>query len=268
MRCLRAALVLAAAAPAACDRNASPSAGAGDGSPRRVLFVTWDTTRADHVGAYGGAARTPRFDELAKRGVLYEHAEACAPITLPSHASMLTGVLPREHGARDNAIFQLAGAARLLPEALKEQGFKTGAFVAAYVLDPKFGLAQGFDVYDAPDASAASQSWSVVERPAGAVADAAIRWIDALRPDDRFFLWVHFYDPHEPLAPADEHARAGVSPYDLEIERCDRELGRLLDHLRGRGLDRGLITAVTADHGESLGEHGERTHGVFLYEST
>jgi arylsulfatase A-like enzyme len=190
------------------------------------------------------------------------------PLTLPAHVSLLTGTYPCAHGVRDNAIFEVAPAARLLSEVFHDAGFKTGAFVGCYVLDPKFGLTQGFDIYDAPVATRAGTTWGVVERPAAQVADAAISFLDGLVPADPFFAWVHFYDPHFPHVAPPDLDREGEDPYDLEIEDCDRELRRILERLRARGLDSGLTIAVTSDHGEAFEEHGELTHGVFLYEAT
>jgi arylsulfatase A-like enzyme len=252
--------------------TATPPSPAVAKPPPRVLLVTLDTTRRDHLGCYGyGAARTPGLDALAARGVVYDDAWCCAPITLASHTTILSGVLPCAHGVRENGAFTVAKDARLVSEVLHDAGFKTGAFVGAFVLDAKFGLDQGFDVYDQSDASKTGAIWHVADRPAGEVAEATLRFVDTLKSDDPFFLWVHFYDPHSPYAPPAEFARttdAEVVRYDGEIAYCDQQLRRVLDHLRERKLDEGLVVAVTADHGEALGEHGEKTHGVFLYDGT
>jgi arylsulfatase A-like enzyme len=241
----------------------------GDEPAKSVLFVTWDTTRADRVGCYGWKnATTPTLDGLAARGVLYERAWSAAPITLPSHTTMFTGVYPCAHGVRDNAAFHVAPSARLLAEALRDAGFKTAAFVGSFILDPKFGLDQGFDVYDAPDASTEGLGWSVIERPAGVVADAALKWIDQRKSDERLFLWVHFYDPHSPHECDPKSLAPGQDAYDGEIAECDRQLARILDRLHTRGLDERLLTIVASDHGESHGEHGEATHACFLYDAT
>ncbi len=242
---------------------------AQDDPPARLLLVTLDTTRADRVGCYGcAAARTPTIDALAARGVLYEQAWSSAPVTLSAHATILTGVYPCAHGVRENGAFELAPSARLLSEALKESGFRTGAFVASFVLDPRFGLDQGFDVYDAPGSAERGGLFGQAERPASAVADAALRFVDSLGARDRFFLWVHFYDAHHPYQPPAEFAESGLDPYDGEIAACDAALRRVVDGLRQRGLDEGLVVAVVGDHGESLGEHGEKHHGTFVYEAT
>ena len=260
---------VAAALVAAASCAPEPPRAAPGGAPPRVLLVTWDTTRADRIGCYGREqARTPGLDELAARGVRYANAWTVAPITLPAHATILTGVLPCAHGVRDNGIFQVGAEASLLSEVLQRAGWRTAAFVGSFILDGKFGLAQGFDVYDAPDASSVGVGWSVIERPAPAVADAALAFIDTLSAADRFFLWVHFYDPHSPHEVPPGFAQPGEDDYDAEIALCDRELRRILERLRARRLDDGLLTIVTADHGESLGDHGEPTHGHFVYDST
>ncbi len=236
---------------------------------KSLLLFTWDTTRADRIGAYGSkSARTPGFDALAGRGVLYEHAYAPAPVTLPSHTSILTGVYPSAHGVRDNAIFRVDATARLFSEVLHDAGFKTGAFVGTFILDAKFGLNQGFDAYEAPDPSQVGLGWNVIERPAPMVTESALRFIDTLKPDQRFFLWVHYYDPHAPHEALPGELQPGCDDYDAEIARCDLQARRILDRLQARGLTDGLLTVITADHGESHGDHGELTHGNFLYDAT
>lgn len=247
------------------------SAGCGGEPPaagpaQDVLLVTFDTTRADRLGPWGGSASTPVLDRLARAGVVFERAIAPAPITLPSHASLLTGLPPSVHGVRDNAIFALGPEARLVSEVFSEAGFRTGAFVASFVLAPRFGLDQGFDVYRAPPAPSTAQAGSA-ERPAAAVVDEALAWIDAIGPGERFFAWVHFMDPHFPYAPPEAFAGEG-HPYDGEIAYADAELGRLLEGIETGRTARRLLVAVTADHGEGLGDHGEESHGFFLYQST
>jgi arylsulfatase A-like enzyme len=255
-------LLLLAGGLAACAPDA-----ARDGSPS-LLLVTLDTTRADRIGAYGYAgAHTPTLDRLAREGVLFERAIAPTPLTLPSHASLLTGVDPQTHGVRSNALFALAPDARTLAEVLAERGLRTAAFVGSDVLGARFGLDQGFETYDAPRGGVAAGS-AGLERSAREVVDSASRWLDSLGPEERFFLWVHFFDPHrEWIAPEPWAGRLG-DPYDAEIAFADAQLSRLLGEIGRRGLGGDLVVAVTADHGESLGEHGEWTHGVFLYQST
>lgn len=251
----------------------SAAAGTVEGSTveasRSLLLFTWDTTRADRIGAYGHrAARTPGFDGLAARGVVYERAYAAAPVTLPSHTTILTGVYPCAHGVRDNALFEVGGGAKLLSEVLHDSGFRTGAFVATFILDAKFGLAQGFDVYQAPDPSRDGLGWSPIELDASQVTEGALRFIDTLKPGERFFLWVHYYDPHAPHHSMPGERQDGQDDYDAEIARCDAHSRHILERLHSRGLDDGLLTVITADHGESHDEHGEPAHGHFVYDST
>jgi arylsulfatase A-like enzyme len=246
---------------AGCTRQ-----GAG---PPSILLVTLDTTRADRIGAYGrDGARTPTLDRLARQGILFERAIAPTPITLPSHASILTGVYPTAHGVRDNGVFRLAPEARLVSEVLAERGWRSAAFVGSFVLHPRFGLDQGFEVYQAPQPAREPLRDLYVERPADAVVDDALAWLAELGADERFFVWVHFFDPHMPYEPPPAWRRPSVHPYDGEIAFCDAQLGRLLDVLEESGRARNLLVAVTADHGESLGQHGEETHGIFIYQAT
>lgn len=240
-----------------------------DGPAKSLLLVTLDTTRHDRLGCYGFAtARTPFLDSMARNGIVYENAWCAAPITLSSHTTILSGTYPCAHGVRENGAFRVSPNARLMSEVLQENGFRTGAFVGTFILDSKFGLNQGFEVYDAPDASKVSQKWSVTERPAGEVGDAALRYIDTLKPEQRWFLWVHFYDPHYPHVPDPEFVYEGGTPYDAEIRGCDAQLERIVLRLAERGLAQRMVMAVTADHGESLDEHGEESHGIFVYDAT
>jgi choline-sulfatase len=237
-----------------------------DGRPN-VLLVTIDTLRADRVGAYGARdVGTPTLDLLAARGVLFEQAMAAVPLTLPSHASILTGQYPPSHGVRHNAIFRLSDEAETLAEAFRAAGYATGAVVGAAVLDPSFGLTQGFDHYDAEYPEDRASSGGFFERPAQAVTDAALAWLR--ENDDRFFLWVHYYDPHASYHPPEPFkGRFRGRPYDGEVAYTDRELGRLLRELETSGALADTVVAVTADHGEGLGEHGESTHIYLIYDS-
>ena len=236
----------------------------------RVLLVTIDTLRADHVGAYGAkGAHTPTLDALAQGGVRFDTAISPVPLTLPSHSTLMTGLDPDRHGVRHNAVFSLAPEIPTLAERMREAGFGTAAFVGAFVLDHRFGLARGFDSYD--DRIGERRSGSAVvgfaERNAGAVVDAFLGWLaDA---PDHFFAWVHVYDPH-----ADYDPPAGFSLgfserlYDGEIAYVDAQLGRLFEGLGRRFDPAGTLIIVTADHGESLGEHGESAHSYSLYDAT
>jgi arylsulfatase A-like enzyme len=168
---------------------------------------------------------------------------------------------------RDNSLFELGGEATLVSELLRSSGFRTGAFVGSYVLDARFGLAQGFEVYSGPEAGRRSED-PYAERPADEVVDAAGEWLAGVEPWERFFAWVHVFDPHRPFAPPPPWRARYADPYDGEIAFCDAQLGRLLALLEARGRLASLRVLVTADHGESLGEHGEESHGVFVYQST
>lgn len=235
-----------------------------------VVLITIDTLRADHVGAYGDRdAATPVLDELAARGVRFVHAVAHVPLTLPSHASLLTGLTPLAHGVRNNSGSLLGPTIPTLAEQFRAAGYRTAAFVSGFPLHRRFGLARGFDVYDdrflrSDDPTRAPYD----ERRADRTLAAAIAWVrqsqeQGTRP---FLVWIHFFDPHAPYEPPEPYrTRFSDRPYDGEIAFVDEQIGRLLD---SGLLGRNTIVAVTSDHGEGLGEHGEPTHGVFIYEST
>lgn len=243
-------------------RATAPARGAS------VLLVTVDTLRADRVGAYGSrAGATPHLDALAAAGTLFEEARSPVPLTLPAHATLLSGLEPPRHGARDNGLYVVADDVPTLATLLKPRGYATGAFVGAYVLDRRFGLARGFDHYDdALDRRAREGSTLEAERRCDVVAASARAWL-ATAPTP-FFAWAHFYDPHAPYdPPADLAPRFPGAPYDAEVAAADRCLGAVLSAARARAGD-ALVVAVAADHGEALGEHGERTHGFFVYDAT
>lgn len=235
-----------------------------------VLLVTFDTTRADRIGVYGRAeARTDTLAALADRGLLFERAWAPAPMTLPSHTSMLTGVYPSAHGVHLNAVQRVAEQSVLVSEVLSERGYRTAACVGSFVLDGKFGLDQGFEHYSAPSASELSgSSANRRERPADEVVDEALAWTATVAANEPFFLWIHFNDPHAPFEPPEPYRSQLADAYDGEIAFCDAQLGRLLAGLSTAGRGDDLLIVVTSDHGESLGEHGERSHGLFVYEAT
>ena len=238
---------------------------------RSVLLVTFDTTRADRLGCYGHPnAATPVVDALAERGVRFERAYAPVPITLPSHASLLTGSYPPTHGVRDNGLFVLGGEAETLAEAFRRAGHRTAAFVSAFPLFDEFGLDQGFEVYDdAVDAGAPASPGHMQERSATGTVDAARTWLESLASDESFFLWLHLFDPHEPHHAPERFLRAaGGDPYQAEIAWADAEVGRLLDRIAALGRTDSTVVAVTADHGEAFGEHGEETHAILLYDGT
>ncbi len=238
-----------------------------------VVIITFDTTRADHLGTYGFAlAHTPTIDRLAAEGVRFDNAEATAPITAVSHSSIMTGLLPPAHGVRDNGSFALSEDAVTLAERFKQAGYETRAFVSAVVLSQRYRLDQGFDSYD-------DDLWNekepklfmIRDRPARETINRALDWYDHRTGKDGnapFFLWVHLFDPHEPHNPPGWTLPFSASPYDAEIASADRELGRLIDALRDSGELDNTVFVFTADHGESLGEHNEKTHAIFIYRST
>lgn len=246
-------------------RSAVLAPGAMAGS--NVLLITIDTLRVDRVGAYGGGALTPTIDALAADGVKFERAYAHAAMTLPSHASILTGRRPPSHQVRNNGTYRLPAGEMTLAERLTAAGYHAGAFVGSFVLDSRFGLNQGFGIYDeVRGQERAPLDFRFVDRPAGQVLDRAERWIlSGPVLGQRWFAWIHLFDPHTPYAAPEKLV---ADPYENEIAYLDRELGRFLASLRRAGaLDRTLIV-VTADHGEALGDHDERTHGLFAYDST
>jgi len=249
---------------AACSRTTPPPAAPSTGS-LDVVLVTVDTLRADATGFSGnGRVKTPSMDRLAARGRVFSRAHAHNVVTLPSHTNILTGLLPFQHGVRDNAGMTVPPSVETVATRLKRLGYTTGAFVAAFPLDRRFGLARGFDVYDdrygkGSDAS----SFRLAERPGTEVVAAARAWFDAEPPGKRF-LWVHLFEPHAPYAPPPPfHATYRDAPYLGEVAATDAALAPLLD-----GLTAPALVILTSDHGESLGEHGEATHGLFAYEAT
>jgi choline-sulfatase len=262
----RATSLLTLALFPACTQPTPPAA-------RNLVLITIDTLRADHVGAYGYApARTPALDSLA-HGVRFDRAYAAAPITLPSHATILTGRYPPGHGARDNGI-RMSPTVPTLATELAARGFKTAAFVAAFPLDHQFGLNRGFDVYSdhlPRDASGHQAN----ERPASQVIDEAIAWLRSLPglpprpglpapPAPRFFLWVHLFEPHAPYGT--DTRRPVLDRYDEEIATADREIARLLTALDRHSAETLIVAA--GDHGEAFGEHGEYAHSIFVYDTT
>jgi arylsulfatase A-like enzyme/Flp pilus assembly protein TadD len=236
-----------------------------------LVVVTLDTARADRLGCYGFRdVETPNIDALAREAVVFDHATATVPLTFPSHSSMFTGLVPPHHGVRDNGGFFLDEAKTTLAERLKQAGFATGAFVAAWVLESKWGLAQGFDTYsDQFDLSKYKVvSLGTVQKPGDEVMSDALAWLETVK-SRRFFAWVHLYDPHTPYDPPEPFAsRYPKQPYLGEIAYTDHVVGRLTTWLRQQGLLERTVVVLTADHGESLGDHGEATHAYFVYDAT
>jgi arylsulfatase A-like enzyme/Tfp pilus assembly protein PilF len=241
-----------------------------DRTSLNLVVITLDTTRADRLGPYGYQnAGTPNLDALAQEGVLFEHASTSAPITLPAHSSLFTGRFPPQHGVRDNGGYFLNDKEQTLAETLKARGYATAGFIAAYVLDSKWGIAQGFDTYfDDFDLSKYKVfSMGAIQRPGNEVVDHALPWIDQHRSAP-FFAWVHLYDAHAPYSPPEPfRSRYPNEPYQGEIAFADSQIGRIVQHLRELDvLDRTIIVVI-GDHGESLNDHGEEGHGFFVYES-
>jgi arylsulfatase A-like enzyme len=260
-----------------------------------LLVVTLDTTRADHLSCYGYARDTsPRLARLASEGVRFTLSYAAASTTLPSHVSLFTGAAPIAHGVVKNGL-ALAPGAQTLAVRMRAAGAQTGAIVSSFVLDRRFGLDQGFDHYE-DDFTREGSSYQVdkwrgfetngaFDRRANLTTDRAIRWLEARDPSRPFFLWVHYFDPHDPYVPPEPWKsrfahpadsapslaealtrRDVVDAYDGEIAFTDDEVGRLLDHLAALGLDRDTLVVVTADHGEGLGQHGVIGHAINVYE--
>jgi len=236
-----------------------------------VVLITLDTLRADHLGAYGSTdVRTPNLDQLAREGVVFEQAMTSAPLTLPAHSSILTGQFPPRHGVRDNGGFFLGPEQVTMAEVLSNQGFKTGATVAAFVLDSKWGLDQGFATYqdDFDLTNVKAMSLASVKRPGNEVVDLALKWMEGVA-DQRFFSWLHLYDPHAPYeSPEPYRSEYRGHPYRGAIAFTDAQVGRVLTFLKDRGIADRTIVIISGDHGEGLGEHGEETHGFFVYESS
>ena len=257
----RGVVVLVLCVAAACRGTSTPPPPSV--AARNLLIITIDTLRADHVGAYGDrAAQTPAIDALAARGTLFEHAFAPTPVTLPSHASLMTGRYPAGHGARHNGM-RLDLAVPTLAERLASAGFATAGFVGAFPLDRRFGLIKGFQTYgDRMPRTADGRPAN--ERAGREVVDEAITWLTR-RGDQRFFLWVHLFEPH---APYGDVRRGGSTDarYREDIAEADRQVARLLAALGDRAAS--TVIVLAADHGEAFGEHGEISHSVFVYDTT
>jgi arylsulfatase A-like enzyme/tetratricopeptide (TPR) repeat protein len=238
-----------------------------------VVLITLDTTRADHLGCYGYAqARTPSLDALARDGVLFAQAASTAPLTQPAHSSIMTGMYPTFHGVRINGNTALSREQKTIAEVLLEKGYQTGAFIGAFVLDGRWGLNQGFQVYDDRFDLEKHKHLDLgsVQRPANQVVDAALAWLEG-RQQGPFLAWIHLYDPHTPYEPPEpflsEYGPRGMAAlYDGEIAFTDQQVGRVVSWLQANGLDKKTVVVIIGDHGEGLGSHGEGTHGYFVYD--
>jgi arylsulfatase A-like enzyme/Tfp pilus assembly protein PilF len=255
-------------------------AGCSRDEPRwNVVLVTFDTTRADRIGSYGNdRIQTPTLDGLAAEGIRFANAVSVAPITAPSHSTILTGLYPTAHGFRDNGLFVLDDRIVTLAEILRQQGFATAAAVGAFPVVSRFGFDQGFDLFDdhltgmyedyLGNRTVPKEDLFFDERRAAQVNEAVLPWLEQ-RGEEPFFLWLHYFDPHQPFEPPPPYNQLYADDlYNGEIAYADSRLGHLLDQLRRLGsLDRTLIV-MTADHGEGLGEHDELTHAILAYDST
>ena len=257
----RHAVLLACASVAACR-----SSSVGPYPDASVVLVSIDTLRADRLPLYGymkGA--TPKLDALAREGIVFEHVYSHCPLTLPAHASLFTGLLPPHHGVRDNLGFSLAKDKRTLASRFHAAGFTTGAAVSAYVIRAATGIAQGFDTYDdALPLGASQETLGAQQRDGAQSVSSLLGWIEQRPPSARFFAFLHLYEPHAPYVPPASY-RYLADPYDGEVAYADELVGRLVERLREGGRLGRLILAVTGDHGEGLGDHGEQEHGFFLY---
>ena len=232
------------------------------------LLITIDTLRADRLSSYGARlVQTPSIDALARKGILFSRAFAHTTTTLPSHTNILLGLTPPFHGVHDNVNFILDPAFVTAAELAKSAGYATAAFVGSYSLDSRFGLNQGFDLYDDDYGNQDFRNPHYVERRADAVVGRALAWLQDRKAP--WFLWVHCFDPHVPYDPPEPFKTQYKNhSYEGEIAFTDSELGRLFDHLEKNGLYESTLVVLTSDHGESLGEHGEETHGYFAYNTT
>lgn len=244
-----------------------------DSSPKQkglnLLLISIDTIRPDRISCYSPKyLQTPHIDALAAKGVLFERAIAHNPLTLPSHVNILVGTTPLHHSVHENSMSILAEDFFTLAEYLKEKGYSTGAFVAAFSLDSRFGLSQGFDVYDESYPSKAPTEFTThQERNASQVIQAALGWLE--KQNSKWFSFIHIWDPHAPYLPPEPfNEKFKNDPYSGEVAYVDSELGKLFDYLKSNNLMENTLIVLTGDHGEALGDHGEITHGYFAYNST
>lgn len=261
---LRIAFALSALLASSCTGSES------EGAPRNAVLITLDSTRADALGRYGRIPSvTPALDALAGEALTFTNAHTVAPLTLPAHASMLTGLVPLRHSIRDDARSALPDNAVSIAELAADRGFQTAAFVSASTLDPRFELDQGFAAYDGPARPSDGDLGRIAERPAAETVRAAIRWLGEHDRERPFLLWVHLFDPHAPYAPPEKFLQvAAGDAYLGEVASTDEAVGELLAVLRESGDLASTLVVVAGDHGEARGEHGEPSHGTFCYEST
>src|SRR6266508_1756941 len=264
---LRVAVVTVLGALVALGVNPAQSEKAG---ARNLVLITIDTLRPDHLECYGyKLVRTPRINSLAADGVLVEKAYTPIPLTLPSHASIFTGTYPMFHGVRDFTGFTLSKDRATLATMLKSAGYGTGAVVGSAVLEARWGLDQGFDFYYDNFSSTVDRDWqSIAERRGDVVVREGLNWLEKHKTNP-FFLWLHLFDPHDPYEPPPPYDRQyRERPYDGEIAYTDENVGKIMDYLKSNQLYDNSLIVLLGDHGEGLGEHGEKYHGFFIYDST
>jgi arylsulfatase A-like enzyme len=237
-----------------------------------IVLITLDTTRADHLPCYGySGVKTPHLDALAREGIVFEQCASSSPLTLPSHASMMTGLYPTYHNVRVNGNTAVSQEHLTLAELFAQQGYQCGAFIGAFVLDGRWGLKQGFHHYDDYfDLKKYKQiDLGMVQRPANEIIDASLAWLEKQKGKP-FFAWIHLYDPHIPYEPPEpyfsEYNNGRFGLYDGEIAFTDEQIGRVISWLNQNGLNRNTMIAIMGDHGEGLGDHNEMTHGYFIYD--
>lgn len=248
----------------------------GSARKENVVLIIIDTIRPDRLGCYGYHLPTsPNIDRFSKECMLFEQAVTCAPLTLPSVSAMLTSTYPVFNNVRYNGLFFLGDSSITLAEILKKEGYKTAAFIGGFPLDSQFGVDQGFDIYDDDFSNSKEKrrhGWightvEDFERTAAEVNQKVFAWLDEVK-DERFFLVVHYFDPHLPYTPPSPYREACKDPYDGEVAYTDEHVGKLLDTLEEFGLKENTLIILTGDHGESLGTHNEITHGEFIYDTT
>ncbi len=257
-------LLLFAVLSVSCDKLLSMR------KPHNLIIITMDTTRADSLECYGNKkVLTPNINRFAEKGILFTNATASAPITLPSHSSIMTGLYPINHGARDNSIYKLSDENTTLAEVFKEKNFNTAGIVSTFILDSQYKINQGFDFYNDNFLNPEQKGRLPVQRKGLETATVAVEWLRDNARKKPFFMWVHFYDPHADYNPPEPYKTAySDNPYYGEIAYTDMCIGIILDELKRQKVFDNTLFILTADHGESFGEHGEQTHGFFIYDST
>jgi arylsulfatase A-like enzyme/Tfp pilus assembly protein PilF len=254
------------------DASETPWLGSVAPKDLNIVLVTIDTLRSDRISSYGSdRVHTPNIDSFASDGVLFSNAASTVPFTLPAHSSILTGLYPPGHGVRENVGYTLDPAIPTLAEVLSSAGWTTAGFVSAFVLDRRWGIGRGFDHYfdDFDLSDFETPNLSSVQRPGDETIAEAVRWLDDRPMDTPFFLWLHLYDPHDPYTPPEPFkSRYPGQPYDGEVAYTDSLIGDFRTALEERGLLSNSLVILTADHGEGLGDHGESSHGFFVYDTT